>query len=47
MTEQLLQPLKVALVAGEASGDILGAGLMQDIRNHCPQVEFIGVGGAS
>ncbi len=26
MTEQLLQPLKVALVAGEASGDILGGG---------------------
>lgn len=39
------KPLRIALVAGEESGDILASGLMRELQKRYPQVSFEGVGG--
>ncbi len=39
------QPLRVGIVVGEASGDSLGADLMQQMRTTYGEVEFVGIGG--
>lgn len=39
--------MKVYLIAGEPSGDLLGSRLMRAMADKCPDVEFFGIGGES
>lgn len=41
----MTKPIKIFIIAGETSGDLLGGRLMAALRAAAPGVEFVGVGG--
>ena len=41
----MTKPLRIGIVAGEISGDILGAGFMKAVREQYPDAEFVGIAG--
>jgi lipid-A-disaccharide synthase len=45
ITNHPSRPFRIALVAGEASGDLLGAGLVEALRQRYPDAQFAGVAG--
>lgn len=41
----MMAPIRIAIVAGEASGDLLGSHLVTALRARLPQAEFFGIAG--
>ncbi|MBU1486733.1 lipid-A-disaccharide synthase [bacterium] len=46
MTDNLSKPLKIMVVAGEASGDLYGAHLAKELKEINPEISLVGLGGS-